>query len=363
MSSARTAWKSSVLINNLTVNQILKYTPSTEETIQKCGLRSVTEDKIFSYFSGKECQKYIQVSKYLSNFFVCYRFVFVTTVRADRYLIPFDPYEPYNLKYIKFNKTMFDHFDSFLALHNSESFLPKRELEFATQIGRGYDYDRQKVLFNLFGLRSYTSTINRLEPPYTTQCKKYNYADALKECINNSVVKDLNRLSPISQHIDGNLRLVTAKFLDNHTNTRKYSGIVKRCRENFPKFECQTQYTISSVDDRQVWNDFIINIVLPDTGSIIVDNFEKMLFIDYITFALSCFGTWMGFSFLGLNPFESKRTEKIVDDNAFLQKQFENRRLIHLLFQGMKQQQQWIEANDEHINRVTQIVDRIAGET
>ena len=57
------------LIENLTIDQMLKYTPSVNETIQECSIRMVKNDEILSRPNGTECNQKISVSKYITNLF------------------------------------------------------------------------------------------------------------------------------------------------------------------------------------------------------------------------------------------------------------------------------------------------------
>ena len=93
------------LIENLTIDQMLKYTPSENETIQECSLRMVKKDEILSYPNGTECNQQISVSKYIKNYLVCYRFLLPDISNGiDTILICSDVYEAFLIQSITFNE-------------------------------------------------------------------------------------------------------------------------------------------------------------------------------------------------------------------------------------------------------------------
>lgn len=339
------------MAENLTIDQIIRYTPTVSQTLIVCALRKATNSSIVSYFENEVCSEHIAISKFVSNFLVCYRFLFPLTSYAMAPIsISSDIYEPLLIQSITFDGTLFKHVSYFVACFNDRNETPVRELTSTTHASRGWRYDESSHGENWFGIRSYQSITHNLAPPYTTMCKKYSYTDCLTTCTEKKINSTFKRSSPMSLYEHGDGKLITGKFLDTDDSYRAiYLDIIDRCEQACPWNQCRRSAFISSIDEAMAWDTFQINTLLQVTASIIVDNGPKMYFIDYMTFISSCFGTWLGISFLGLNPFKFRTGTVSPSHPESVRMSPASKRLFHLMFQGMKQQQEWIEELDRKV--------------
>lgn len=309
---AQSQWESAVkFFDNLTVDEILKYSPNIDETIQDCYLRNVTPGEIISYSKAKECLKFLQVSKHVDGFFVCYRFILNTSVEGfDDAMIASDTMKPYVVSLIAFNMSLFNYVDQFMAFYNSKDSLPTEELIQATGLDRIFLPDNQ-VMYNNFGVRYRMDKIQNLEPPYTTRCRNSKRRDHYLTCVNESVVSKFNRMSSMSQHINGSLKLISGPLLQNITNFQKYFDIVQDCRNTFHWNDCNILVFTSSNDAKIRFETFQVYSMLPDEFDVLIGTRARLLFLDYMTLCFSCFGTWLGISVLGLNPFKWRRVQSV----------------------------------------------------
>lgn len=278
------------LIENLTIDQMLKYTPNVNETIQECSMRMVKDDEILSYLNGTECNQQISVSKYITNYFVCYRFLFPDISSGiDTILISSDVYETSLIKSITFNEKLFGDVNFFLNMINSHEILPLRELTNSMISFRGYRADKNIHGSNMFGIRHYQLTTKNLAPPYTTMCKNYSYMNCLTECIQNYTLEKFDRYSPMSFHDHGEKKQITSKYLDeDRSRVPIYLKTVHSCKLRCPWNECESAIVITSTDEQMAWKRFRVYTSLQNTASISVNNGPKMYFIDYMTFVSSC---------------------------------------------------------------------------
>ena len=340
-----------MLFDNVTVNEILKYSPSIDETIADCSLRNVTPGESMSYPKGNECLKFLQVSKYVSNYYICYRFILKIRLAGgfDDVMIAFDTMEPYVVNSISFNMSLFSHVAQFIALYNSKDNLPTEELIQATNLDRVLQSDDQ-VMYNSFGIRYKVDRIQNLEPPYTTMCRNALARNHYLACVNESVVSKFNRLSSMSPHTNGSLKLMCHSLVPNITNALKYFDIVKDCRNMFHWNDCNISVFTSSNDEKIRWNKFQVYSMLPDQFDISIKNRPKLVFLDYMTLCFSCFGTWLGISVLGLNPFKWRKVQSVspVDHEPMfsprIKSMYQN---IQLLLETVKQQQEWMVQMDQ----------------
>ena len=207
-------------------------------------------------------------------------------------------------------------------------------------------------MFNGFGIRYKKDTIDNLEPPYSTQCRKAKQRDHYLACVNESVVSKFNRLSPMSQHMSGSLKLMSVPLLDNLSNAQAYFDIMKNCGEIFDWFDCYISVYTSTNDERIKLDAFLVYPLLHNQGDIIIKNRPRLIFLDYIILTFSCFGTWLGFSVLGLNPFKWKKGSVAPSDEAVLRRRpmyQDQEKINRLLFDTLKQQQERIEQMDQEL--------------
>lgn len=361
LTDVNTAWELSLsLIENLTINQIIQYTPSANETLEECSLRMREENEIQSNLNATECNKHINISKYVSNYYMCYRFSF-PKIRGipDTILIASDVYEAFLIHSISFNEALFSNVSFFGVLMNDHNYLPLREFLTMTLIFRSYRSDMNIFGANMFAIRYYRSMTTNLEPPYVTMCKNYSYMDCLTECIQEGTYSRFNRLSPISFNDKGNEKLMTAALLNaDRSKVPIYFDIVSSCKQKCPWDQCEYVVTIASVEEQMAWELFRIYVSLQKTASTIVIHVPKMSFIDYMTFVASCFGTWFGVSFIGMNPFKFQLT--LRKPNAVARQPNHVRMhhnciqasLLRLLLQRMKQHQEWMVQIDRKIGLI-----------
>lgn len=340
-------------LENITINDMLHYTPNVSVIIHSCGLRRVQEGKIMTYFSSKDCMNHIEISKYVFNFLVCYRLLFFyPDGGVDTIAISSDVYEPLQVQYVRFNDIYFKKVDDFILLMNSRRYLPLRATQHMTHITRGYDPSSGEAKYNYFGIRHFITQTSLLEPPYVDMCKNYGHLSLLTGCINDATSDAFNRSSPMSSHLNGSAKLITSIFLDaDLKHSMEYINIIDRCKSMYPWKQCLIRVYSSSVDERWPWDNFTMSTLLQDKPSILVHSKPQMIFIDYMTFCLSCLGIWLGFSFLGVSSFiirDKKHFHGLNVDKKLRDQQ----RMIELLLQGMNQQHHWIcdmEANLDDI--------------
>ena len=340
------------LSDNLTVNEILQYSPSIDETIMGCELRNVTTGEEMSYLFGNECLNYIDVSKYVSNYYVCYRFILKISMDGfDDAMIAFDPIDPSVVSLISFNTSLFNHVGQFIAFYNSKDSLPTEELIQATNLDRILQSDHQ-VTYNSFGVRYKVDRIKRLEPPYATMCRYSSKRNDYLACVNESVVSTFNRLSSMSQHTNGSLKLMSGPLLRNISNALKYFDIVRDCRNMFHWNDCNISVFTSSNDEKILSDTFQVLALLPDQFDILINNHPRLVFLDYMTLCFSCFGTWLGFSFLGVNPFKWRKLNPVspVENESVVTsgiRPMYQTQTIRLLLETVKQQQEWMVQKDQ----------------
>ena len=106
--SIQSIWESKrKFYDNLTVDEILEYTPKIDEILARCRLRNVTPDGAMIELNRNDCLKYMDVSRFINNYLVCYRFITKNSMENyDDTMIAFDPVEPYASSQIIFSLSL-----------------------------------------------------------------------------------------------------------------------------------------------------------------------------------------------------------------------------------------------------------------
>lgn len=341
------------ILDTLSVNDLQDYSPSISETISYCALRNGTKGKIISYFQEHECNENIAITKYVNNHRICYQIKLLKPMNGiDDSIISFDPFEPNIVNIIAFDSELFKNISFFNAFYSYNDGTMTDELIQTTLLDRVVDNGHP--LYNGFGLRYYESRVKNLKSPYTTKCRDYNQREEYFKCVNDSLVLKYNRFSPMSRHVSGNLKLMTVKLLSNVSISQSYIDITQQCTAKYQDRYCDYKLITSSNDERVKWPDFNVYSLLPDTLSIVINHRPRLIFTDYIILVFSSFGTWLGISFLGLNPFkyvEGNATAAIhstVDQVPNIQ----NTILFRLILDTLREHQAQININCHRINRM-----------
>lgn len=210
-----------------------------------------------------------------------------------------------------------------------------------------------------FDIMSSAFMIEKLKKPYKDECVDYaqqNYVDkidAIADCMDVKLRKNYN-----GTYVSKN-RLITKS---NH-KFYKYSigyNNTNECESQLNHSDCIHHYYLTEVKPPKYYDTYNPHIVLSvdeDTSaSFTIVSKPRIDNIDYVTYILGALGSWIGFSFIGINPIpflltmksnaihttENHRTDEKLDkvskDNAILKCQitflkYRNFAMKHLIMQ------------------------------
>lgn len=282
---------------NVTIDDIMQYTPTVDDLIDVCDLRSVIE-----------CNpnQHISIEKLVSNYFIVYRFKFHYNQNQI-----FDESTAFyvltnygDLSYAQFKPKYFKNIFAIALFLNSMDKIPFIEISIAPNTDTGYDFKTgiQKILS--FGLKPHSILVHKLQSPYETKCwNHYNMYECYSECVNEKTIKFLNRLAPLKFHREGNMKQLTYFDMKNETIYVLYNQFVTECKQRCPDTECVNEVVITKMESSAT-NPMNFHQALSDSPSSIVRYHTKVNLPDYLTLVMSCFGTWLALSILSLNPFK-----------------------------------------------------------
>ena len=159
----------------------------------------------------------------------------------------------------------------------------------------------------VFFLSSQSYFLKRLPPPYTDKCvdyKRYGYRnqyDAIRKCLN------FEHLERYEEASDAQIFLMNTSYQNYRIRSRKPENIDiwMKCLKELTNGDCEQEQILT----------MIVRKVMPrkvdgkhfalsrsKSPSLRIQSKGRIDDIDFITYILGALGSWLGFSFLNLNP-------------------------------------------------------------
>ena len=215
------------------------------------------------------------------------------------------------IRSLQLRKNLFEGFTIFqTALGNKLSSFDERRL-LDTYISDMSERNSSELL----QIKSYKYFIKELEWPYTDNCLEYqnsNFGDknnAIASCSERITGKtpekgfvSHSRTAWREKYENSSLRISHVEYRE-----RSFEKVDADCVERNFKEECLQRLYLTQIVNRKVTvstgKSELIIAVLPDLdASYNVISKPKIDNIDYVTYILGAMGSWIGFSFIGINP-------------------------------------------------------------
>lgn len=290
----------------LTIRNILSKTPDSNDLIDACKIKLPNSYRIEEY-KKENCYKTFNVTKYVVHSDICYA-----------------------VKYS--NRSHEFHYEAITnSIDNSRTvfmiLLPKSSiLRIATTVrpviyghGIGHPYLSMTLATGFwFGDNGYENSFWSdymmyrtiyLPHPYETQCRDYGQNDCIHNCLRRLSVSEFGEV-PYSLMTEEPYDLIQVNLSDPYkdmTMRRFYMHCSKvECRSK----SCSFSYILISIiistysfkfhsSTHNSTSFLVSSLSCPDTY---VYSVPALLFNEYVIFVMSCAGSWLGVSMLGLNP-------------------------------------------------------------
>lgn len=197
----------------------------------------------------------------------------------------------------------------------------KRDIENVTfislSIGNklpGFDHKRLHAVNQLgerkeiisIGISSYSYKIQKLEKPYTDNCRNYSSTSpyslrrlAIEYCKNKrsmdyeNIISDYHVCYPGERH--------------NNLSINMGSTDEEPCHKKYPQLDCIQSLYFTKADDfkllrRNLKPAVVFRSITGKDPSFIIASKASIDNIDFLTYVLGALGAWIGFSFIGINP-------------------------------------------------------------
>lgn len=295
----------------ITIADIFEYTPNGD--IDSCMYRDSTGHTM--NIQAENCT-FFNISKYVQQQYVCYRFVAKENISFDFKFI-------YNSLYKE--RELYEVFYSG-KLSESKKIRPTLAANNYPIISNAYTPVYYQSPGNGFSLQLSCQKFHDhyLGYPYdrfVCENSNENYFECFDSCLTNHTMKYLSRVPYSSFHKESmNEKMISSSILQNETNLQLLTYWNKACQISCPMYPCDFDYCITSghtaspkidmndrkkekrIDDTLVYSKSIIKVMSPTSPDISITYVPNLSFLDLMIYSFSSFGTWFGLVIISLNP-------------------------------------------------------------
>ena len=305
-------------MSKLTVKDIFDLTPDPKEVIHGCQYRHHDHD-LTTYNNISSCYNLFRIQKYHEGRFICYQFR--TTKQKDNFdcgAIARSFYSPRELYSITLKPLFLQ--SNFIQLI---TFIPHADPKDLPLVSRRYyslqirwignnNYNNSKA--NYFLISGDTYSLWKQPKPYDTQCTDVdaNMTGTILFCqskCNIEAFKHHNLLPPNEINLHPSLfKHMSFTTMKNLTLIEDIKERKDNCSKKCTVIPCREWYSVTVSQSMPLFlNDSMTISSYCSNRPIISLHFIPRINLEaYLVFLGSCLGTWSGFSFLSLNPFERK---------------------------------------------------------
>ena len=296
--------------SNITVQQILEFTPKIEDRLMIVdSIVRYPNEYDYQYLNQSETFDTFDILKSYTQEYVCYRLEMKNHGHYDYNRVMRALNYPAMAFEIGFNISMFGMVKTMLPIIHNGSDLPHYSRLFSPKLSKYGRNPRNRIY-----LTSQRITLRKLPTPYQTDCADYgnvDLPDQITKCLMNYTIEKFQRLPfteilPETFNDSLNFPVIVPKDgVENSTEGIEYKKAEDQCHRKLRKPECYTyMYLTTLVDESPANGSVRFRVVLPNQPEIII-SFQPMThFFDFMTYVLSCFGTWIGLSIIDFNPID-----------------------------------------------------------
>lgn len=294
------------VLNNFTLKDIFEKSPDPQTIIESCVIRNLNSFHVSKY-NKLACYELFEVTKFVVKEYVCYelhyrneshRFNYLQLSRSTLYSKYF--------YYTVINQTSELNRIRFLSAftYYPGVLIPYDSLGMANDVSTRRSDDS---IFNHYTTRYQWFKTMNLEPPYVTNCYKYDKSSqsmCTLDCLKRGVVQLFNAW-PLQVVANESLDI---KLVDerNQTISSAIREIVEVCRaKDCPKKSCKEVLTSSQTKKDLIsqGSSFSFLVRMPSSPNTYIESEPDMYAPQYVLYLMSLAGSWFGVSMLTFNPY------------------------------------------------------------
>lgn len=312
-----------MMADSMTAAEILKYTPSEKDALEKIIYRKNYSYKLQEVNSSNIIETF-NIEKFSYLDYVCYMISKID--EGDQKLsfssLAVTPVFSGLIYEMRFDKELFHRVDFIKVVIGEPGITPYRPLMVTPQLRRFYNSTQEPIPdvghYNLFTLYQSLLVVHMLPPPYQTKCFNYTADNAVsrthcaEECIKDRIVDQTNQI-PFTYIVTENSTDIFSKELISYrsvTSNQSLTDFLYKT-ENYCFDQkcglkgCQESTSSTKGRGRMGVNDqFTVRQIIPLDPWITIFTTPYMSFVEYFTYVTSIVATYTGVTFLTLNPIQ-----------------------------------------------------------
>ncbi|KAI1289692.1 hypothetical protein HDE_08303 [Halotydeus destructor] len=309
----------------MTVAQLLEFSPSSDDLLEKCYLRRPQRNHV-KEMNRLECNNVFSVKKYFVFEYMCY----VVSLKPGNWGLLYDTNRiSYALNHpalfyeLVLSSEWHKYLNEFKVLAAPRSILGQ-SIAGAHVVSRGLSHG--SALFNRFVVKHYKISHERLPPPYDSMCRDYfaqgfkSSRDCAGTCMGKRILEQLDRhWYGVHSYYPIDKLPVSTVDAKNKTFASLFERIYADCQAMCAQRECKQTFTITMVSDRRRDNVHIMLAVeTTNQPSFYLMNEAELTVEPYLIFVMSCIGSWFGLSVLSFNPVRWLKSKNKVQARNYL---------------------------------------------
>lgn len=293
------------LQHEITVLEIFNFTPDVLNILQACRTRHPNSYALDERY-GKGCNQLFNISKFFALEYVCYKIVYSDVQNEFSFLeLSNTPSAPSQLMKIEFSDVAFKNYKYKKFMIHPLFEYPYKELEVSPVIDRSISSSNY-----LYYLTYFTLVKQRLPPPFVTNCLDYwtidrqTQTDCHQRCAKVQSKETFGKIpfSSIESNQTSDDRVISYLDLMNKSVSNRLFELYEDCQSVCNRPDCHEEIVFTRVSEES-HPTLAVKVNLPTEPSVSVHFYPILTFPAFLTYFLSCFGTWFGLSVVGLNPF------------------------------------------------------------
>lgn len=296
--------------SNMTIREVIISSPNATTfppIISKCMTRSNDSYKVLFWDSGS-CQEIFAVNKRIFQEFVCY----TISVRS--------PHQFRDLRKIVYSRKWARVLLMFYVDPGFLKSIERIKLMIHDHMNTPYITSAYGMTFEARDPHHHTLTtsytmyrIHRLASPYMSHCRNYSEESrnkfmtresCIQECLMRRLIHNMS-LVPFTAFVTEPLDLRQMSMIDlqNVSVSQTLNQEEDECEGKCSQLDCDVDFIITHSESLLERESKMI-VFTPDSPDILVHEEVSFRLVDYLIFIASCFGSWLGLSFLHLNPID-----------------------------------------------------------
>ena len=298
--------------HELTVEEILKYTPQEETIVVFIRTRKMGKTQHMIY-EKQAAREHCVVQKFIYLEYICYKISITDDPPKSYESLAITPTAPGLISQISFSEIIQKSKRVRFALSRKglkNHLFPYSGLKISPYYYRSFLESNGSADFNTYTISKYQMLATRLPPPYETQCFDYTKTPVPKqemcweECVKERSLAEFGKM-PYSVFIKNISRHKIVSMQDTKHSTvittERIENIENNCSSKCSRKPCKEILFVSTTLATP-GNTFTVRHVVPSQPSFKYNAVSLLNFVEFLTYLMSCTSTWTGLSMLSLNP-------------------------------------------------------------